>query len=178
MAAIDPEIEIPSWTVAADGRCVSFAFTVQGKPIAMMRCAAATVPRKQGDSGRKIVVYNTQRAQLKLFRDEMQAALPFSGASTPYFPKTTMVSLVLTFRIRRPNTHYHGSVREDERLRPNMQNCCVTGGDIDNLAKFVLDAMNGIAYHDDKQVCSINMKKRWCDDCTSDGSTTVHASLD
>jgi len=176
MAAIDPEIEIPSWTATADGCCLSFAFTVQGKPIAMMRCAAATVPRKKGDSGRKVVVYNKQRAQLQLFRDKMQAAIPFSRASTPYFPTTTMVSLILTFRVRRPNSHYHGSVRQDGRLRPNFQNCCVTGGDIDNMIKFVLDAMNGVAYHDDKQVCSLVVKKIWTDDCNSEGSTTVQAS--
>lgn len=33
--------------------------------------------------------------------------------------------------------------------------------DSDNLAKCVLDALNGIAYHDDRQVCEITARKRW-----------------
>ena len=33
--------------------------------------------------------------------------------------------------------------------------------DIDNIAKVVLDALNGIAYKDDTQVVDLNMKKRY-----------------
>lgn len=33
--------------------------------------------------------------------------------------------------------------------------------DLDNLAKFYLDAANGILWHDDKQIISLNLKKRY-----------------
>lgn len=33
--------------------------------------------------------------------------------------------------------------------------------DIDNILKALLDALNGIAYSDDKQVCHIFVSKRW-----------------
>lgn len=33
--------------------------------------------------------------------------------------------------------------------------------DIDNLCKAVLDALNGIAYEDDRQVVELNAKKEW-----------------
>lgn len=33
--------------------------------------------------------------------------------------------------------------------------------DLDNIAKCVCDALNGVAYKDDAQVCSLNMKKRY-----------------
>jgi Holliday junction resolvase RusA-like endonuclease len=35
--------------------------------------------------------------------------------------------------------------------------------DIDNVAKLVLDALNGIAYHDDTQVASLTVIKRYGD---------------
>lgn len=33
--------------------------------------------------------------------------------------------------------------------------------DLDNIAKCVCDALNGVAYKDDAQVCSLNVKKRY-----------------
>lgn len=36
--------------------------------------------------------------------------------------------------------------------------------DTDNIAKIVCDALNGIAYHDDKQITSLMVNKIWADD--------------
>lgn len=36
--------------------------------------------------------------------------------------------------------------------------------DADNIAKIVLDALNGVAYNDDKQVVELTIRKRWSDD--------------
>ena len=33
--------------------------------------------------------------------------------------------------------------------------------DADNLAKFALDCLTGLAYHDDAQICDCTSKKRW-----------------
>lgn len=33
--------------------------------------------------------------------------------------------------------------------------------DTDNIAKAVCDALNGVAYHDDAQVCNLSVKKRY-----------------
>ena len=33
--------------------------------------------------------------------------------------------------------------------------------DIDNLGKCILDALNGVAYVDDRQVCTLALAKRW-----------------
>ena len=38
---------------------------------------------------------------------------------------------------------------------------CPTGADVDNLAKALLDALNGIAFDDDSQVAIINIQKRY-----------------
>ena len=34
--------------------------------------------------------------------------------------------------------------------------------DIDNLIKFVMDSLNGQAYLDDSQICSVSSKKFYC----------------
>jgi len=34
--------------------------------------------------------------------------------------------------------------------------------DIDNVVKAIFDAMNGIVFLDDKQVCNLNVEKRYC----------------
>lgn len=36
--------------------------------------------------------------------------------------------------------------------------------DTDNIAKIVCDALNGVAYHDDKQITSLTVDKVWADD--------------
>jgi len=38
---------------------------------------------------------------------------------------------------------------------------CPTGADIDNLAKALLDAINGIAFSDDSQVAIMNIQKKY-----------------
>lgn len=36
--------------------------------------------------------------------------------------------------------------------------------DTDNIAKIVCDALNGVAYHDDKQITCLTVDKAWADD--------------
>lgn len=38
---------------------------------------------------------------------------------------------------------------------------CVVHKDLDNIAKTILDALNGIAYKDDKQVCELYVRKEY-----------------
>jgi len=42
-----------------------------------------------------------------------------------------------------------------ESLDPLVYGNSVLRGDVDNMAKLVLDALNGVAYLDDKQVCKL-----------------------
>ncbi len=45
-----------------------------------------------------------------------------------------------------------------KELKPK-RNPCKLRGDIDNYAKAILDALNGVAYTDDKQIVSLELKK-------------------
>lgn len=35
--------------------------------------------------------------------------------------------------------------------------------DSDNIIKIILDALNGVCYHDDAQICSINFEKKYAE---------------
>ena len=63
----------------------------------------------------------------------------------------------LLFRITRP--------KSSKRMFPNVR------PDIDNLAKAVLDAIEGIAFNNDGQIIELNMKKLYV---VGPGGTTVH----
>eukprot|EP00543_Licmophora_paradoxa_P006569 CAMPEP_0202455834 /NCGR_PEP_ID=MMETSP1360-20130828/13268_1 /ASSEMBLY_ACC=CAM_ASM_000848 /TAXON_ID=515479 /ORGANISM="Licmophora paradoxa, Strain CCMP2313" /LENGTH=60 /DNA_ID=CAMNT_0049075513 /DNA_START=266 /DNA_END=448 /DNA_ORIENTATION=- len=45
--------------------------------------------------------------------------------------------------------------------------------DVDNLAKFVLDSLNGVLYHDDRQVVELIAIKRYDNDDMCRGKTIV-----
>jgi len=60
---------------------------------------------------------------------------------------TGMVKLAVYFEFKRPK----------KTLLPCPRS------DIDNLAKLVLDALNGVLYTDDKLVCKLTAAKRWSD---------------
>lgn len=47
--------------------------------------------------------------------------------------------------------------------------------DLDNIAKAVLDGLNGVAWHDDAQVACVSAEKRW-DAACGEGMVTVSVS--
>lgn len=47
------------------------------------------------------------------------------------------------------------------QLKKKVRDMPTVGMDVDNAAKAILDAMNGIVYVDDSQVCDLNVKKRY-----------------
>jgi len=50
-----------------------------------------------------------------------------------------------------------------EQMRRGIINPAITP-DVDNIAKIILDALNGIAYADDKQVIDLRVIKRYADE--------------
>jgi len=64
------------------------------------------------------------------------------------------------FYFPRPKNHYR-SGRYSEELKKNAPTIHSSMPDVDNLAKFVLDAMNGAFYNDDRQVVELNCHKEY-----------------
>jgi Holliday junction resolvase RusA-like endonuclease len=73
------------------------------------------------------------------------------------------------FYLSRPASHW-GTGRNAQTLRPTAIGA-IPGGDIDNYIKATLDALNALAYRDDKQIiCLSGCHKMWAD---PDGPRTV-----
>ena len=71
----------------------------------------------------------------------------------------------LEFQFARPKSHY----RKHGALRKGAPSHHTQTPDVDNLIKFVFDAINGHIFHDDKQVVAVHAKKTW----SASGSTLV-----
>jgi len=71
------------------------------------------------------------------------------------------VSLTVTFVLPRPKYHYHASKRLAGELRQDAPGYHVKAPDRTKLMRSTEDAMTGIVYRDDSQVCTGNVEKRY-----------------
>ena len=98
-------------------------------------------------------------ARIKAFKDACLVARTIDYVP---FPAGVPVTVEIWFRMKRPNSHFKSGNRWCSLLT-NFARRLVHqpyGADIDNLAKLVLDAMNGVVYHDDRQVVRLVVEKR------------------
>ncbi len=84
------------------------------------------------------------------YRDAIATAARAAGAGVHGEPVGVLIDLVW----ERPKSHMRKSgVKPDA---PQFPRC-----DVDNAAKAVLDALNGVAWEDDSQVCSLTVAKHY-----------------
>lgn len=117
------------------------AFTVFGEPIPLRRHMMA-----------KGHMYNPSSAQQRIFARACAGHLPLSG------PLEGPLEATLTFFFSRPASHYRTG-KFAGTLKPGMPSWHSKRKDLDNLIKFVLDSLNGIAYLDDSQVAVLRSAK-------------------
>jgi Holliday junction resolvase RusA-like endonuclease len=98
--------------------------------------------------------------------------------------KDQVISIQIISRMKRPNKHFIANRPGPGRLRQSSNDDSVSGSvsvsdlqvtrtDVDNLAKFVLDSLNGVLYEDDKQVASLQVTKVYDHEDPYTGSTDV-----
>lgn len=75
----------------------------------------------------------------------------------PKVPLSTALGLTIAFNFARPKSHFN----RKGVLLPTSPKLHIKKPDIDNLIKFVLDALNGQLYVDDSQVVSITATKQY-----------------
>ena len=139
-----------------------FHMVKEGPPVPQQR------PRKYGNHW----VNPSQRAQ-KEFSNLAQTQSPWMGVGIP-FPGNIPVNVVIRFSTRRPNKHFKNGVRDSNRIHDWAKGLSPMGrGDIDNLTKFVLDALNGVAYADDQQVMRTVAEKKYDNRGECGGRTEV-----
>lgn len=94
---------------------------------------------------------------------------------TPLFDATENLVITIIFRMKRPKSHFVNNKPGPGRLKkkaPSQLSPIRT--DVDNLAKFVLDSMNGVLYEDDRQITSIHATKILDDADLCEGSTEIY----
>lgn len=123
----------------------STSFTVHGEPVPLSRHMISR--------GR---MYNPSATAQKAFAKACIDKLPKQPIDGPI--KATML-----FYFSRPKNHY-GTGKNSHVLKSGVGYFHCKRKDLDNLIKFVLDALNGIAYLDDAQICMITSAKYYTDD--------------
>lgn len=89
------------------------------------------------------------------------------------------VTVMITIQVARPATHLlvDGSLSKRGEAMPYPTR--VRTPDVDNVAKAVLDGLNGVAYRDDRQVVALLVQRMWAathaDVCTHVSVRTVGA---
>jgi Holliday junction resolvase RusA-like endonuclease len=93
----------------------------------------------------------------------------------PLFSSDQPLIMSIVFRLKRPKSHFRGNQPGPDRLKPNAPSSISSTirVDVDNLAKFVLDALNQVLYEDDKQIMSLHVTKVLDHEGMSEGSTEV-----
>jgi Holliday junction resolvase RusA-like endonuclease len=95
------------------------------------------------------------------YREAVALAAKVAGCE----PHPEPVDVVIDFVFGRPKSHYRKSgVKSDA---PTLPRC-----DLDNMAKAVLDSLNGVAWDDDAQVRRLVVEKSYA----TEGRTTVRIS--
>ncbi|NTU67988.1 MAG: RusA family crossover junction endodeoxyribonuclease [Chlorobiaceae bacterium] len=85
-----------------------------------------------------------------------------SLAHRPEQPIRDPLVVVLDFGFPRPKSHF-GSGVNASKMKQYAPHYHTSKPDIDNLQKFVMDALNGVFWHDDSCVCVVHAAKRYSD---------------
>ena len=135
----------------------SLTFQVPLKPTALQR------PRFIRKGPRAGHVYDPSSTDKKKWMNCAQSHLPCK-------PMTGPLKITLKFYYQRPKSHYRTG-KYSHILKSSAPHHHYKMPDLDNLVKFVLDAMNARFFEDDRQICEIIASKHY----TTDSSyTSVH----
>jgi len=106
-------------------------------------------------------MYNPSSKFQESFRQVVQEMVwTEEQGAQPLFMEEDQLAMKLVFHMKRPKVHFVGGKPGPGRLRSVAPGrLAPTRTDVDNLAKFVLDSLNGLLYVDDKQVASIHATK-------------------
>lgn len=124
------------------------------------------VPVPKG-SAKAYVNKHTGRAQV--MQDNREKQKPWASAITltamERGVKGTLapVRVSLAFSMPRLKSHY-GTGKNSTSIKPNAPNKHTSKPDLDKLIRCVLDALTGVAWHDDSQVVEVSASKYYRDD--------------
>lgn len=110
--------------------------------------------------------YNPKSKGMAVLKTKVKDGIP----NPPIF--TSAVCVDIKVFMRRPNTHFKCDDRS-KSLKTGLPILHTIAPDIDNLVKFVLDALNKLVYQDDKQCVKLTAIKLYDSEGGCDGRTVV-----
>lgn len=122
--------------------------TILGEPTAQKRHRSV----KMGGFTRQ---YDPSSADKADFLSIVQKEAPETPINVP-------ISLTLYFYFSRPKSHYRTGAKS-HLLKDNPPQWHVSKPDCDNLAKFVMDALNKVYWRDDSLICILSISKEYSD---------------
>ena len=121
---------------------------ISGDPVQQKRARACIRGKHAG-------VYSTQQNEAAVFK--VKALEQFSRK-----PLEGALEVMMFFYMRRPKSHL-GTGKNAGMLKRSAPKFHTSKPDVDNLAKFCLDACNGIIWRDDALVVALMAFKRYVD---------------
>lgn len=136
-------------TANANVPLTSYEFEIPGKP--------TPLPRNRHHRGGQ---WNPAKQNSNHFKLAVQKALPATKSGV-LFQNAEPVSVTIWFYLQRPLSDFVNGRRAANNLKTCAQvmEYAPIKPDIDNLGKFVLDALSGVVYHDDRQIAKLTMYK-------------------
>eukprot|EP00978_Attheya_sp_CCMP212_P033624 scaffold136638_cov58-Attheya_sp.AAC.3 len=159
---------------------IAVEFDIEGDPRPLARCRIREFfdkvrsTAKWGHSRRRSILYSPSQKLMEAFGEVARDVLMMGSAEgPPLFQEEDFLLVFIAFSFKRPKAHFtaHGILRDAAPKYPRGV------GDIDNLAKLVLDALNGILYKDDSTIVQLVVRKDWIDEPAEFGCTYVEAKL-
>lgn len=146
------------------------SFSVAGAPPIQQR------PRITYRGRESVIMYDPTAAQKTIFKNNLREAL--QGYTFPYFTEAEImasagVKLIITFFVKHRYDDYH--VANGNRVLRADYCRIPSNKDVDNMLKFVMDALAGVIYHNDFVVVEAVAKKSFVapDSEYADGYTNI-----
>jgi Holliday junction resolvase RusA-like endonuclease len=111
------------------------------------------IPLKRHRHTHRGFTYDPSKADKRVFLENVRNLAPKS-------PLYGAISMSIEFYIARPKAHYRTG-QYSNILKDSSPTWHISRGDIDNYVKLVLDALNGVFYKDDSQVCILETIKKY-----------------
>jgi Holliday junction resolvase RusA-like endonuclease len=115
----------------------------------------------------------------KHFRESVRKIVSQSGESIDHvvFAPDTPLTVDIKFFLQPPKSLFVNNQRDQGRLKPGATTKWPSKPDLDNLDKFVLDALQGLIFHNDSQIVSQTICKSYDWIPTFSGRTEVHVCV-
>lgn len=157
----------PFWIEKGANR-TTLTFKIRGNPLPLRRHRTSRGFMYNPSAAAQAVFSNLVRELV--WPGELQSDT--NGLSL--FGDRDQLSVSMVFCMKRPLNHFTSSKRAEGRLKETASNRVGSiRTDVDNLAKFILDSLNGMIYDDDKQVASVHATKCYDSEGLCEGSTLV-----